>query len=109
MQSTDARIAEAAKRIFSLSHHPADMSAFSESSSRFVASSSAGDKKSIDYLPDYQSSDDNNEMDPQDGACASDHAADTSDVPMENSTSNEDDDSRWGEKKPSSTERLQRR
>ena len=113
LQSTDARIAEAAKRVFSLSSsYPTAMSAYPEASSN-LSSGSVGDEQSpYDYLTE-QAQDGDHDMgtSSQNGAGGAKHTANITDFSFENTTSNEDiiDNFQEGDKKLSSKERLQRR
>jgi hypothetical protein len=113
LQSTDARIAEAAKRVFSSSSpYPAAVPSCSEASNN-LSFGSVGDEKIPDDLPNDQSQDGDHEMStsPHIGAGEAKHTANITDGPIENTASNEEvfDDIHEGGKKPSSTERLQRR
>jgi len=112
LQSSDARIAEAAKRVFSLSSYPAAaMSTFSEAPNNTSSGSVSDEKHSIDIAAD-QSQDGDHEMgtSSQNGAGGGKHTANITSGPIETTASNEDvfDDTQAGDKKPSSTERLQR-
>lgn len=112
LQSSDARIAEAAKRVFSLSSYPAAaMSTFSEAPNNTSSGSVSDEKYSIDIAAD-QSQDGDHEMSTssQNGAGGGKHTANITSGPIETTASNEDvfDDAQAGDKKPSSTERLQR-
>jgi hypothetical protein len=112
LQSTDARIAEAAKRVFSSSSYPAAMSGCSQAPNN-VSSGSEGDEKIPDDLPNDQYQDEDHEMNTSlnIGAGEAEHTANITDGPIEHTASSEDmfDDIQEGGKKPSSTERLQRR
>jgi len=112
LQSSDARIAEAAKRVFSLSSYPtAAMSTFSEAPNNTSSGSVSDEKYSTDIAAD-QCQDGDHEMSTssQNGAGGGKHTANITSGPIETTASNEDvfDEAQAGDKKPSSTERLQR-
>lgn len=109
LQSTDARIAEAAKRVFAMSNSSIMSSAIS-GPSKSTISGPLGDKSSMDSLSCHPPSDQDQEM----GGLhhgGSKHTTNIKRGPIKNTASNEDasDDFEAGDKKPSSTERLQRR
>jgi hypothetical protein len=112
LQSTDARIAEAAKRVFAMSNSSVMSSAVS-GPSKSIISGPLGDKSSIDSLSCHPPSDQDQEMGGfhHSGAGGSKHTTNIKRGPIKNTASNEDasDDFQAGDKKPSSTERLQRR
>eukprot|EP00573_Skeletonema_grethae_P000658 CAMPEP_0201687466 /NCGR_PEP_ID=MMETSP0578-20130828/1518_1 /ASSEMBLY_ACC=CAM_ASM_000663 /TAXON_ID=267565 /ORGANISM="Skeletonema grethea, Strain CCMP 1804" /LENGTH=474 /DNA_ID=CAMNT_0048171625 /DNA_START=15 /DNA_END=1439 /DNA_ORIENTATION=- len=112
LQSSDARIAEAAKRVFSLSNYPvAAMSTLPEVSNS-VSSGSGSDKKFTADTAADQCQDGDHEMStsPQNKAGGGKHTANITSGPIDTTTTNEEafDDAQAGDKKPSSTERLQR-
>ena len=113
LQSSDARIAEAAKRVFSLTNYPvAVMSTLPEVLNN-VSTGSVSDNKYAADTPADQCQDGDHEMStsPQNMAGGGKHTADIKNGPIETNTTNEEafDDAQAGDKKPSSTERLQRR
>lgn len=114
LQSTDARIAEAAKRVFSLTNYPvAVMSSTLPEVSNNVSSGSVNDKKyTADIAADQcQNGDHEMSTSPQNKAGGVKHTADIKSGPIDTTTTNEEafEDAQAGDKKPSSTERLQRR
>lgn len=113
LQSSDARIAEAAKRVFSLSNYPvAAMSTLPEVSNNVSSGSGNGKKYTTDTAAD-QCLDGDREMStsPQNKTGTGKHTANIKGGPIETNTTNEEafDDAQADDKKPSSTERLQRR
>ena len=113
LQSSDARIAEAAKRVFALSSYPAAaMSTLSEASNN-VSSGSVSDEKYYSDTPCDQAHDGDHEVrtSPQNKAGGGKHTANIKRGPIDAKTADEEvfDDAQAGDKKPSSTERLQRR
>ncbi|MCP4746832.1 MAG: hypothetical protein GY874_11945 [Desulfobacteraceae bacterium] len=113
LHSSDARIAEAAKRVFSLSNYPAAaMSALPEVSNNVSLGSGSDKKYTADTAAD-QCQDGDHEMStsPQNKAGTGKHTANIKSGPIDTTTTNEEafDDAQAGDKKPSSTERLQRR
>lgn len=111
LQSTDARIAEAAKRVFAMSNSSV-MSSAIPGPSKSIISGPLGDKSSMDSLSCHLPSDQDQEMGGlyHSGAGGSKHTTNIKRGPIKNTASNEDvsDDFQAGDKKPSSTERLQR-
>lgn len=112
LQSSDARIAEAAKRVFALSSYPAAaMSTLSEASNN-VSSGSVSDEKYYSDTPYDQAHDGDHEVrtSPQNKAGGVKHTANIKRGPIDAKTADEEvfDDAQAGDKKPSSTERLQR-
>ena len=113
LHSSDARIAEAAKRVFALSSYPAAAMSTLPEAPNNVSSGSVSDEKYSSDPPADQAHDGDHEMStsPQNKAGEGKHTANIKRGPIEAKAANEKvfDDAQAGDKKPSSTERLQRR